>query len=455
MGVRAGRSHAQDMKDIFKKNNTDDYLEKAVKLEGNYSKYSYGLGLKTEDKTAAVHMRLKAKLRSGVTEEEVRQAFTIAVASTFGLTTNQSYVFGSGKEATEHVEPTVKQSTKYPISGKEVTKKVDAPLGNLDRPVDAGFVTRNDNFPADIQWSWPDRRPSTTTAGVFRYQVKAQYSDNTSNTTYATLKVIPKKPTITASDVEHKKGLAGQSIRVNVGSGVKANSIVKLYDGNKVIGEGRTTGETATVTVSGALSGNPITAETIVDNGGTVISERSEPVTPTEVPDRVAPTVLINGNRLTTNADDNRFIIYRGANFNPTFRVQDDKNNVTLSITGLPNGVGDISKNGTKEFDYTIPDNYVADGASFGESTASVVATDGHNSVTYKFKYRIVDVQARNNATENRALGSELGDPHSHFKVAESDTVEHDNYYPSNMQIVWKDFNSGTSSFTDRNNNKK
>ncbi|MGQ3449886.1 Rib/alpha-like domain-containing protein, partial [Streptococcus pneumoniae] len=455
VGVRAGRSHAQDMRDIFKKNGTDDYLEKAVKLEGNYSKYSYGLGLKTEDKTAAVHMRLKAKLRSGVTEEEVRQAFTIAVASTFGLTTNQSYVFGSGKEATEHVEPTVKQSTKYPISGKEVTKKVDESLGNLDRPVDAGFVTRNNNFPADIQWSWPSGRPSTTTAGVFRYQVKAQYSDNTSNTTYATLKVIPKKPTITASDVEHKKGLAGQSIRVNVGSGVKANSIVKLYDGNKVIGEGRTTGETATVTVSGALSGNPITAETIVDNGGTVISERSEPVTPTEVPDRVPPTVSINGNRLTTNADDNRFIIYRGANFNPTFRVQDDKNNVTLSITGLPNGVGDISKNGTKEFDYTIPDNYVADGASFGESTASVVATDGHNRVTYKFKYRIVDVQARNNATENRALGSELGDPHSHFKVAESNTVENDKYYPSNMQFVWKEFNSGTSLFTDRNNNTK
>ena len=455
VGVRAGRSHAQDMKDIFKKNNTDDYLEKAVKLEGNYSKYSYGLGLKTEDKTAAVHMRLKAKLRSGVTEEEVRQAFTIAVASTFGLTTNQSYVFGSGKEAREHVEPTVKQSTKYPISGKEVTKKVDESLGNLDSPVDAGFVTRNNNFPADIHWSWPDRRPSTTTAGVFRYQVKAQYSDNTSNTTYATLKVVPKKPVIDQNSVNEKAGKTGQTVTVNVGNGVPTGSTVTLYSGTKVIGTGNTTGLTATIRVSEALPSTAIRAKTTVQNNGTVESELSEPVTPTEVPDRVPPTVSINGNRLTTNADDNRFIIYRGANFNPTFRVQDDKNNVTLSITGLPNGVGDISKNGTKEFDYTIPDNYVADGASFGESTASVVATDGHNSVTYKFKYRIVDVQARNNATENRALGSELGDPHSHFKVAESDTVEHDKYYPSNMQFVWKEFNSGTSSFTDRNNNTK
>ena len=36
----------------------------------------------------------------------------------------QSYVFGSGKNDKENVEPTVKQSTKYPIIGKEVIKTV-------------------------------------------------------------------------------------------------------------------------------------------------------------------------------------------------------------------------------------------------------------------------------------------------------------------------------------------
>ncbi len=50
------------MRDIFKANQNDPVLEKAVKLEGNHSGYSYGLGLKTNDKTAAVHMHLKAKL---------------------------------------------------------------------------------------------------------------------------------------------------------------------------------------------------------------------------------------------------------------------------------------------------------------------------------------------------------------------------------------------------------
>ena len=461
VGVRASGDHAKDMRDIFKGNNTDPYLEKAVKLEGIHAKWSYGLGLKTDDKTAAVHMHLKAKLRSGVTEEDVRQAFTIAVASTFGKTTHQSYVFGSGKEASEYVEPTVKQSARYPISGREVTKKVDESLVNLDRPVDAGFVTGNNNFPADIQWSWPDGRPSTTTAGVFRYKVKAQYSDNTSNTTYATLKVKPKKPTINASDVEHKKGLARQSIRVNVGSGVNANSIVKLYDRNTLIGEGRTTGETATVIVSRALSGNPITAETIVDNGGPVTSERSDAVTPTEIPDKVAPTVLLNGNRLTTNENDNRFIIYRGAAFNPTFNVTDESRIGSLMVRNLPKGVyfnkvNNVDKElvGTSTtLNHTISDddsNKVADDATLGEQIATVEASDQYgNSATYKFKYRIVDIQAKNSTTENRAVGSTLGNPHDHFKVAESNTVEKDKYYPTNMQFKWKEFDIRNSRFTD------
>ena len=461
VGVRASGDHAKDMRDIFKGNNTDPYLEKAVKLEGIHAKWSYGLGLKTDDKTAAVHMHLKAKLRSDVTEEDVRQAFTIAVASTFGKTTHQSYVFGSGKEASEYVEPTVKQSARYPISGREVTKKVDESLVNLDRPVDAGFVTGNNNFPADIQWSWPDGRPSTTTAGVFRYKVKAQYSDNTSNTTYATLKVKPKKPTINASDVEHKKGLARQSIRVNVGSGVNANSIVKLYDRNTLIGEGRTTGETATVIVSRALSGNPITAETIVDNGGPVTSERSDAVIPTEIPDKVAPTVLLNGNRLTTNENDNRFIIYRGAAFNPTFNVTDESRIGSLMVRNLPKGVyfnkvNNVDKElvGTSTtLNHTISDddsNKVADDATLGEQIATVEASDQYgNSATYKFKYRIVDIQAKNSTTENRAVGSTLGNPHDHFKVAESNTVEKDKYYPTNMQFKWKEFDIRNSRFTD------
>ncbi|EID31044.1 Gram-positive signal peptide protein, YSIRK family, partial [Streptococcus mitis SK579] len=297
-GVRASGDHWKDMRDIFKANQNDPVLEKAVKLEGNHSRYSYGLGLKTNDKTAAVHMHLKAKLRSGVTDEEVRQAFTIGVASTYGLTTHQSYTFVSGKESRENVQPTVKQNSQYPIIGKEVTKEVGAPIvGNLDNPVEIGFVTRNDgskDFPNGMSWSWLNGKPSTSTAGVFKHQVKATYSDNTSNTTTATLKVIPHKPTMDQSSVNEKAGKTGQEVTVNVGNGVPDGSTVNLYDGDTVIGTGKTNGGTAKVTVKGALPEKPITAETVVNNGGTVTSERSNPVTPTPERDTQKPTLEIS-----------------------------------------------------------------------------------------------------------------------------------------------------------------
>ena len=296
-GVRASGDHWKDMRDIFKANRYEPDLEKAVKLEGNHKDKSYGLGLKTNDKTAAVHMHLKAKLRPDVTDEEVRQAFTIGVASSFGLTTHQSYTFVSGKEPNENVEPTVKQSTKYPIIGKEVTKKVDEPLGNLNKPVEIGFVARKDgstSFPNNTSWSWPDGQPSTGTAGVFNRQVKATYSDNTSNTTTATLKVIPNQPTIDQSSVNEKAGKTGQEVTVNVGNGVPDGSTVNLYDGDTVIGTGKTNGGTAKVTVKGALPEKPITAETVVNNGGTVTSERSNPVTPTPERDTQKPTLEIS-----------------------------------------------------------------------------------------------------------------------------------------------------------------
>ena len=455
LGVRQnGSSYDQDMKEYFKNNKNDQFLKDAVALDGVNKRWAYGIGVRTNDATAAVHMHFKAKLRSDVTNEAVQKAFTLAIAGTYGPTTSQSYVFGSGKKDGEYVEPTVKQSVKYPISGREVIKTVGDPLGNVSNPVESGFVVRNDNTTSslnDVRWSWTNgRQPNTSTAGIFTYSVTAHYYDNSSNSATVTLKVKPKTPEIDSSSVSEKAGKTGQNVVVNVKDGVPDNSTVTLYSGDEVIGRGTTTRGTATINVSRALPSTAIRAKTSVQSGNSSVeSEYSKPVTPTEVPDRVAPTVLINGNRLSTNADENRFIIYRGANFNPIFRVQDDKNNVTLTITNLPKGVGDISKNGTKQFDYEIPENEVAIDAPLEERTASVVATDGHNSATYKFKYRIVDIQAKNSTTENRAVGSTLGNPHDHFKVAESNTVENDKYYPTNMQFKWKEFDIRNSRFTD------
>ena len=174
-----------------------------------------------------------------------------------------------------------------------------------------------------------------------------------------------------------------------------------------------------------------------------------------KTPDNVPPTVSFNGTALTPNADNTRFIIYRGANFNPTFRVQDNKNNVNLSITGLPKGVANVTASGSKDYNYTIPDNNVATDAPFGEGTATVVATDSRkNTATYKFKYRVVELQSSNSPAAPE-VGDSLGDAHRYLKVAESNTRDTDDYYPSGMKFIWKEVNPKTITVSEVSNDSK
>ena len=467
LGVRQnGSSYDQDMKEYFKNNKNDQFLKDAVALDGVNKQWAYGIGVRTNDATAAVHMHFKAKLRSDVSNEAVQKAFTLAIAGTYGPTTSQSYVFGSGKKDGEYVEPTVKQSVKYPISGREVIKTVGDSLGNVSDPVASGFVVRNDNTTSslnDVRWSWTNgRQPNTSTAGIFTYSVTAHYYDNSSNSATVTLKVKPKTPEIDPSSVSEKAGKTGQNVVVTVHEGVPEGSTVILYNGTNIIGRGRTTDQKAIINVVEALPSTSITAKTIVGNNSEVVeSDLSDPVKPTEVPDKQPPTVLLNGKRLTTIAEENQFIIYRGAAFNPTFNVTDESRIGSLMVRNLPKGVyfnkvNNVDKElvGTSTtLNHTISDddsNKVADDAALEEQIALVEASDQYgNRETYKFKYRIVDIQAKNSTTENRDLGSTLGNPHNHFKVAENTTTENDKYYPTNMQFKWKEFDIRNSRFTD------
>ena len=468
-GVTGGRNQPWE---VFKHNQDEADLNLLTKnKQGSYPGLSYYLGVDVHRDSIdyAMHMHVKIKLRDDVTTDEVAKYGRVYAASvTKARNTNQSYIVGAMGTRLQN-EPEAKL---YPIQGRTLEKTVGDTLNDPTNPVGAGYITRKGggDFPDGMRWSWRgDVKPTNTAnAGIFKYKVIARYNDGTSSEDAGsgsdgtvTLKVKPKKPTIEASEVEHKKGLTGQSIRVNVGSGVKDNSIVKLYDRDRVIGRGTTHGETGTVIVQGALSGNSITAETLVNNGGEVTSVRSDAVRPTEVPDRVAPRVSINGRALTTNADENRFIIYRGAAFNPTFNVTDESRIGSLMVRNLPKGVYfnkvdnvDKARVGTSTtLNHTISDddsNKVADDATLGEQIAFVEASDRYgNSATYKFKYRIVDIQAKNSTTENRTVGSTLGNPKNNFKVAESDTVENNKYYPDGMQFKWKEIDLRNARITD------
>ncbi|KPL40787.1 YPDG domain-containing protein, partial [Streptococcus pseudopneumoniae] len=298
---RSGVTRDNQRWDVFKNNQENSVLNTLTKKpDGKYPDLSYYLGIKVGEQSIdyAVHMHAKIRLKDDVTADEAaRYGHVYAATTTYGKTTNQSYIVGA---LGARLETTTEAET-YPIKGSSHTKTVGDSLPNTDNPVGDGYITSKSgkDFPSGMNWNWEGgRKPSTDQAGVFTYKVIATYSDQSSSENANSgsdgtvkLTVKPKKPTITG--FENKKGLTGQQLTVNVGSGVPKGSKVNIYDGTKLIGTGTTDGETATVTVEGALPGSPITAETIVNNGGEVKSERSDAVTPTEAPDKQAPTLTI------------------------------------------------------------------------------------------------------------------------------------------------------------------
>ena len=109
------------------------------------------------------------------------------------------------------------------------------------------------------------------------------------------------------------------------------------------------------------------------------------------VPDSNKPVVTMNGKRLTTNENENRFIIYRGAAFNPTFNVTDESRISSLMVRTLPKGVYfnkinnvDTERVGTTTvLNHTISgdeSNKVADDATLGERIASVEVSDQYGN---------------------------------------------------------------------------
>lgn len=126
IGVRPGRPGDQDIKDNFHVN--PDALDSAIKkaLPPNqrpYNGYNYGIGITTTHVDYAVHMHCELKLRPGVTDEEIKNAFTWANSSSYGRTTHSAYTFISGRTKDENVPPTKSDNLppKLYLNGKELT----------------------------------------------------------------------------------------------------------------------------------------------------------------------------------------------------------------------------------------------------------------------------------------------------------------------------------------------
>ena len=306
-------------KDVFKNNKDDRELDKLPRnKKGGYPGASYYLGLKLGEASTnyAVHMHAKIKLRDNVTPEEAAQYGRVyAATTTKGWTTNHSYIMGSWSARLQN-EP---DAPKDPIQGLTVTKTVGDNPGDKINPVSEGYVRHKNgkSFPAGMNWTWAgDKSPNTDVAGVFKYKSIATYKDGSTSEDKGsgsdgtvTLNVKPKQPIITPN-LEHKKGLPNQQITVNVGNGVPNNSKVNIYDGDRIIGTGTTNGQTATVIVKEPLPGKPLKAETVVtNNNGTVTSDKSNPVTPTEAPDTQAPTLKVTEDKTVVEGETVTFTV--------------------------------------------------------------------------------------------------------------------------------------------------
>ena len=474
--------------EVFKNNKNDSTLNQIVRdKNGNYPRASYYLGLELGQLSTdyAVHMHAKIKLRDNVTLEEANQYGRVFAASvTSGETTNQSYVMGAtGTRLTTKTDAQLS-----PLKGSTHNKTVGDTLPNPDNPVTAKYITPKNGgeFPGGMSWSWKNNiKPSTAEAGVFKYTAVATYQDgsksdaaNSGSDGTVTLNVKPIKPTITASDVKHKKGLTNQTITVNVGTGVKNGSTVTLYDGNNVIGTGTTNGTTARITVSSALPGRPITAVTTVNNNGTVTSEKSDGITPTDAPDNQAPTVKMtnptDNNKVSvltsneTNAPTTR--IYRGATLNVPLTMYDNdpKGKVNLKYeSGLPKGVTfnngtTLSKNGaieTKPGTTNVTGKVAAD-ATLGKQTVTFKVSDDQgnnvdkgNKATVKFNVEVVDLafkEGKGIVSDGKlvvktAKGTSYTDSHDFITTTDGTNVG-DQFFAGGMKFRFIDSNGTTTS---------
>ena len=175
-----------------------------------------------------------------------------------------------------------------------------------------------------------------------------------------------------------------------------------------------------------------------------------------KVKEIVKPTVSIqDGSALSTDARNEaaKFVVFRGATFNPIFTVNDNSGKVSyLKVSGLPSG-NDFEKttetaNGNVQISgnsVTVPEN-----ATLGtDFIGKVLVRDrAGNEQEYQFKYAVVDAKVINSpktveSGTNLVVGNHADgtiDSHNYIKVVSSDAADangNDDFYPPNMRFKW------------------
>lgn len=95
-------------RDTFHNLSDDSLIKKVVQLKGVFSGKSYGIGIRTVHRDQAFRFHALLKLKDGVTDEQIKNAFTWANTASWGRTTNSSYVWIAGRDPQNHEDQSLK-----------------------------------------------------------------------------------------------------------------------------------------------------------------------------------------------------------------------------------------------------------------------------------------------------------------------------------------------------------
>ena len=195
-----------------------------------------------------------------------------------------------------------------------------------------------------------------------------------------------------------------------------------------------------------------VTLPKVSETGPNANKVQSSKIVTVTINESEKPKVSFNGSELSKDAsnENSKFVIFRGATFNPTFTVSDNSGKVTeVKASGLPSGREFVKNTDTPNGDVQLTGDQITDtsNAALGDHIGKVLVKDASgNEQEYQFKYTVVDVEVKN-TPETVALGTKLVDTanssngknaHDYVKaVVESNSTGNDKYYPTNMSFKW------------------
>ena len=273
------------------------------------------------------------------------------------------------------------------------------------------------------------------------------------------------EPQVTAQPVNVDVAATNAKISQSDFDALKSNITFDSTRGPVKI-DNTTTGLKISMQEDGAIKQNPDGSHYV---GATIEypdHSRDEIRIPVVKADANVPSATMDGMLLTNDVNTTaNFVVFKGAKFNPTFNVRDDRNNITkLKVTGLPNGsTFEQTGNWTSGSRVQVTgDNYITtDTSTLGEHEGTVEVTDSSNNTgTYKFKYKVVDVEVRN-SPKTVELGTKLvdaananngQDSHNYVKVVDAPNASGDDkYYPAGMNFKWSKNNAEITTSTEFN----